>query len=1442
MTEISSSSLIKADDKKTTPEKHDGTDNRTTTPSSSGSRIGDGAHHDGAGGATHDTAEDAFRAAIGLENGNRGNTRFTTEQFNREVGQGAGISRGQVVKYTDSDGNTIQGGQYHNKEGTFFKTPEGDTYKVQANDGRYTLQPTKEGQPPIQATQRDVVSNNFGRWGNRRNDDGDGSTPRGTDKTTPPATVPAASGDSGTTKPAADRTAPVVPAVDRNATPTASVDKAPAVTPALPVDRTPTGTTLGGGDRTTPAATSTPRLDPAAFYNSFKGASDQQQRDLLTSNLSGLPREQRADFIKQVADVAIRTDRANAGDVLNDIRQTARQVRSSLDNPVAQTATPPVGDKVAPATPAPVVKGVGDQPVVKGDQPVVKGDQPAVQPLQPSTQMQPPGQIKLDGGSLKGDNTGLPANAGQWVKGAMQGNGDNATPPAVRGADQPRVVTAVEGTLLGKDNKGNFAPGGVPGSDGGQNRGPNVPGSDGGPNRGPLGLPGQPGQGPIDPAVLVQRLQGDKGAFGGDGKGFQPVQLPADMTRGHGGDGKDNPGVQIAARGVGGDQPQSVMPQQKNAIPGMDLHDPQTRQFLADALKQIQATKVGDFDPRGQSQNLQDILKGFDQQKVERLQAFLNPDGKGQITDAAVGKLAALLNQPADRIGGNPVTDITAGQKMAIDRLTDLVRNNQNLIDLQTLQTRDARLLQEINRLVGDVNKQFGFEGKTVLTLGDIIGRSLDGTRGGERGLEGKNVLAPTSLDPLTFTAKLTPQQEQAIRALLDMKDTRGAGLDTHGAQRMTEMLGKIDSSKVETKGELAPKSEQKVDSKHELTGKELAGAKELSGRDLQGKELAGRDLAGKDLTGKELAGRDLAGKDLAGKDLAGKDLPGKDLTGKPDLSGKELAGKQELSGKDLGLRTELGVKGDLITKGEMANRPDQIIRPESKDSKDERGEKLDPHGPLGKHDGLGTNPDGTKKIRDEKELAEKQKDEKERLEEEQQRKDAALLALMADRKLREEKEKQQKEQEKLKDKKQDEDTRRRRYVVRERDSLESIATKQHRDAKLAPLILEINKKEIATKIVNGHEAPDLRARQVIWLPSEVDIREFRKRMHAGSSSHSANDGKLSAEDELTARFGSNWDGTASGDDTESGGSAGAPQAPPMTPEELAAAQTRRANIEKMLGPLSKQRPADGRIRYVVRLGDTLKTVAMKHPSLQDISLWPLLAEVNEISTETDEKGTPLAKLSRGSTVMIPTGEEIQQYREQHGTSSHWASKATKPCPQCGRLSPSGAAICGACAHSFNLDSKPAAGSDAGMVVMQAAGFVQKPGTPLAKRPAAPETTELEESLVAIPPPLYDENAQVAVVQLDEQTRLTRCMIHNENPSTIVVIEVSRDNAWKAVVAYEIFAQSSMRHEYGPRGDRKSVRIDLPTEAILELSNNDLKMNWKNYRDRYFAQLISLNR
>ncbi|CAN5117964.1 hypothetical protein BH10CYA1_BH10CYA1_34840 [soil metagenome] len=1353
--------LFKPDDKKTHPDekKVEPTIGTSTAP-----RVGDTGHHDTSGGGAHDTPEDAFRAAIGLESGNKGNTAYTTEQFNRELGQGAGVSRGQNVKFTDANGQEIQGGQYHNAGGTFFKTAEGEKYRVDQEAGKYTLQPTREGQKPIEATQREVMSDSFSpvRNRNRDNDGGDGSRTRprdgdgdgsrtrprdgdGDGSRTRPRDGDAGDGANGTrTRPNKDGepiVAAVAPAVAEKVVPPVTTDKTAPVVPVA---------TTAGGDHT-PVAPNAAAITAAAIT-----------AGKLDPTLTTIPREQRRESLTQVAELAIKSDKPGA----------------VTPSPVKVDGTPVVA--------APQIKDLIPPKDNSGFQPGTLG-----------------GKDRSTGDG----NPVIRANQGDGnpVIRANQGDG---TPQIIKpgGAVDPsiKIVTSVEGAII-KDGRGQM-PGGDSFKPDGGNRG---------------------GQGQLDPAVLIAKLQnpggqpGDRTPLGADGKPFQPVQLPPDLTRGHGpGDGKDNPGaaIQAAVRGLGGDQPQPVVPQPKNMIPGLDLNDPQTRQFLADALKQIQATKVGDFDPRNQNQNLQDILKGFDPHKIDRLQAFLNPDGKGAISDAAVGKLAAVLNPAADRVTGSAATDMTLGQKTAIDRLTELVRGNQNLIDSQTLQTKDARLLQEINRVVGDVNKQFGFEGKNVLTLSDIIGRSLDGTKGGERGLglEGKGALASTSLDPLSFTAKMTPQQEQAIRALLDIKDSRLAGdltgkaanLDTHAVQRTTEMLGKNEPvTKVETnvKAELANKAEQKVDAKQEPTAKELAAAKEL----------------------------------------AGKELPGKELAGKPDLTGKS-----EMIGKDMGLKTELGVKGELIGKGELAGkqdgvvRPDQIIRPDSTKDKDDRSEKFEPHLPFGKHDNtIATNPDGSKKTKDEIDLAEKKQDEKERLEEDQQRREAALLALIADRKIRDDKEKQQKEQDKLQQEKkqQDEDSRRRRYVVRERDTLESIASKQHRDGKLAPLIYDLNKKEIAMKTENGREVPDLRARQVIWLPSGVDIREFRKRA-SGSLSQSSGGEKLTAEDELSARFGANWGGTTSGVDTEGSGENSIAAAPELSPEVVAAAQSRRANIEKLLGPLSKQKPVDGRIRYVVRLGDTLKSVAMKHPSLQDISLWPLLAEVNEMSIETDDRGTPLARLSRGSTVMIPAIEEVQLYRDQHGSKGNSTSRATKPCPHCGRASSIGASICGACAHSFNLDSKPAGPpSDAGMVVMQAAGFVQKPGVPLARRPVAPVTVDLEIAPV-VPAPLYPEGSQLAVVQLDEQTRLTRCMMDGETPSTVVVIEVCRDDSWKAVVAYEIFSQSSMRHEYNPRGERKSVKIDLPTEAILELSNNDLKSNWKNYRDRYFAQLISLNR
>ena len=727
------------------------------------------------------------------------------------------------------------------------------------------------------------------------------------------------------------------------------------------------------------------KIDPTTFYNNFKAADDKTQRAMVDS-LASMPKGG-ADFIRQVAEVGRTSDRAAAPAVLNDLKDTVKAVRS--DNP---TVAPAVVAVVADRS----VKGVDSQPAV------VPG------------KIADPTPVIVNLGDRGNKPTG-PGDVGIQV---------NRPVPDVK------VTTSVDGIVLRDGGRGQM-PGGDSFKPDGKDRG--VPGQQIDPNI--LLARGLDGKGQIPGQIPVDRLPFTPG---------KPIQLPDAVLRGHQpGDGKDNPLGPIVARGRdGGDQPQALTPPQRNLIPGLDLNDPQTRAFLADALKQMQATKVGDFDPRNQHQTLQDILKGFDPNKVDKLQAFLNPDGKGPINDAAVGKLASILTQSAERVTGSAATDLTLAQKTSIDRVTELIKGNQNLIDLTTLQTKDARLLQEINRLVGDVNKQFGLDGKNALTLGDIIGRSLDGTKGGERGLglEGKSPLdRALGLDPLSFTAKMTPAQDQAIRAILDAREHRLPG----------ELVGKLDP-----KGEIA--------------------------RQENAASIASRIA---DLTGKNEHGKTESGIRTEKPDQLGVKPEGK----------PELAGKPELSAKELGSRPELGTKAELSTKAELAGKQetvksDQIVRA---DIKDERTDKSDPLAPFAKHDATQTNLDGTKKQIEEKDnLVAKHKDDQERLEEEQQRREAALLALVAERKLREDKEMQQKEQERLQEKKKDEDTRRRRYVVRERDTLESIATKQHRDAKLAPLIYELNRKEIALKLENGEQGVDLRPRQVIWVASGVDIKE----------------------------------------------------------------------------------------------------------------------------------------------------------------------------------------------------------------------------------------------------------------------------------------------------------------------------------------------------------------
>ncbi|MCA9802975.1 MAG: LysM peptidoglycan-binding domain-containing protein [Cyanobacteria bacterium HKST-UBA02] len=499
---------------------------------------------------------------------------------------------------------------------------------------------------------------------------------------------------------------------------------------------------------------------------------------------------------------------------------------------------------------------------------------------------------------------------------------------------------------------------------------------------------------------------------------------------------------------------------------------------------------------------------------------------------------------------------------------------------------------------------------------------------------------------------------------------------------------------------------------------------------------------------------------------------------------------------------------------------------------------------------------------RKDKELSDKEEKELE----DKKTKEKDMLLLMQEQKDRELRERKLKEA-----KLAQEDKKRRRYVVKKGDTLDSIAEKELRDLRLAALIYDINKKIIPTREENGKQVAHLPRGLIIWLPSPAESREFRSKLMTGkigapdATTSGGTPGKFATpEEELAARFGEQWNGTAN--DTTIDTNATSPEDDKIRDEwmanAVAKAEQRRKNIEEALGPIGprKSKKPDSRLQYVIRLGDSLKSIAMKHPAIKDVSLWKLIAEVNGLTTETDSRGVPTAKVTRGASITLPSNKEIAEYRErlglnrakligsanQSGVDTDFASKK---CPECGRLAVSRATIC-PCGYEFKESEivrdggASASGSepDAATIVLQAAGRIEDP--PRSPRretePVVPEpTTDLESDTVFQTPSPGPTQAPPKrlwsiVHNLADTVRLVKSAeeLDIETNSLEVALEVKVEDDWQMAVCYEIMETRTYRHDYTSSSGRKSVKIDLPAKAAQELAHNDLTSNWNNYQKK----------
>ncbi len=241
---------------------------------------------------------------------------------------------------------------------------------------------------------------------------------------------------------------------------------------------------------------------------------------------------------------------------------------------------------------------------------------------------------------------------------------------------------------------------------------------------------------------------------------------------------------------------------------------------------------------------------------------------------------------------------------------------------------------------------------------------------------------------------------------------------------------------------------------------------------------------------------------------------------------------------------------------------------------------------------------------------------------------------------------------------------RRRRYTVRYGDNIRSIARVQLGDERFAQLIITINRGSAGFYMLPDNKTPHLLVDQVIWLPSDAELDIHRKHFFARGTAAGEQQSAPAisvAPEAITVPQVEMEKVTLpeveimQGDNTEA-------YAPPTTisyeqnQQEVAsflqrlrsAGHRQAVSLQDLEGQFDTTEPpqqGDRRV-YRVRLGDTLRSIALRDSLMQDQTMWPLLARVNGLSEQRDATtGHPTVSLSRGETVTLPTEEEIKQYR-----------------------------------------------------------------------------------------------------------------------------------------------------------------------------------------------------
>jgi len=593
-----------------------------------------------------------------------------------------------------------------------------------------------------------------------------------------------------------------------------------------------------------------------------------------------------------------------------------------------------------------------------------------------------------------------------------------------------------------------------------------------------------------------------------------------------------------------------------------------------------------------------------------------------------------------------------------------------------------------------------------------------------------------------------------------------------------------------------------------------------------------------------------------AGKLQTGQRLDGpKMLTGNIEMDGRPLDLMSGRRGPLTAAAHEATMKGDLQNLQGKADQlpgaklPGEKLTPEEEASK-KKLEEEKKKGDLRAGEQF-LQDEEERKIKERREQEEEDREEElEALNEADEAKRRALLLILEARRKREKEIKEKA----LKDQIQkQEESKRAQYRVAIGDSLENIATKQLRNPRLAGLVFDINRKLIPIKFMNGKEVAVLNVGAILSLPSVKEIKDFSqagftlgpKFKKVDFTMPAVSQQGKTAEDELEAMFGNNWHGAGEGAENSEVPQNGKSQ------EEMDEFTKRRQNIESVLGQMGPKRAADGRMRYTVRLGDTLKSIAMKHPGLEDVSSWRILAEINNFSTETDANDNPKAIVPRGSVLMIPTKMEVEEHKRKLGlrkaivapgqsVTTGSALPSLKHCPNCGQKSIHTATIC-ECGTEFVSDPirniSAAANPAAPYVVGSESQSVSQVATnSFASSPVVKKEDRFD---LALKSGHVDGDHWSEIANLDPETRMVKLnSVFDPNLEfSLLLLQGFVDGRWLPIAGYEMREDAAVRIDYTDAKSRSSVRIDLPPSAAQDLAKNDLIKNWQNYKRKFVTVL-----